>query len=212
MDWLENIKFDSNGLIPVITQDYKTSEVLMLAYMNEQALKDTITTGKVNYYSRSRQEQWLKGETSGNYQIVKNIAYDCDGDTLLIQVEQIGSACHTGNYSCFYRDIQNNKKSEFISTPIYFDARTLKEEYDTIINRKDFPKEDSYTNYLLNKGLDKTLKKIGEEATEVIIAAKNEDKNEMICETADLLYHLMVAMVQKDITWENIFKEIKNRK
>ncbi len=207
---MEDIKFDSNGLIPVITQDYKTKEVLMLAYMNKEALDKTIETGKVHYYSRSRKELWLKGETSGHYQLVKNILYDCDKDAILILVEQIGVACHTGHYSCFYRD-ENSEVSEVVKEPVYFDARVLKQEYDTIIDRKNNPKEGSYTNYLLDKGIDKTLKKVGEEAAEVIIAAKNPDKKEMIYEVSDLFFHLMVAMVERDITLEDIFKEIKTR-
>ena len=211
MDWLNEIKFDANGLVPAITQDYENKEVLMLAYMNEEALHKTIKTGKVHYYSRSRGEQWLKGETSGHYQIVHAIEYDCDGDTLLIQVEQIGAACHTGHRSCFYRDAEKSQTSETIKVE-YFDARMLKEEYNTIMDRKNDPKEGSYTNYLLDKGLDKTLKKVAEEAAEVIIAAKNFDKEETIGEIADLLYHLQVAMVQSDITWENVFEEIKNRR
>lgn len=209
---MDNIKFDSNGLIPVITQDYQNKDVLMLAYMNEEALNKTIQTNKVHYFSRSRKQLWLKGETSGHYQIVKNVTYDCDKDTLLIQVDQIGVACHTGHRSCFYRDINDNENNEIVVKPIYFDARMLKDEYDTIVERKNNPKEDSYTNYLLDKGIDKTLKKIGEEASEVIIAAKNNDKEEIICEIADLLYHTMVAMVQTDINWEDIFKEIGNRR
>jgi phosphoribosyl-ATP pyrophosphohydrolase/phosphoribosyl-AMP cyclohydrolase len=211
MDWLKEIKFDANGLIPVITQDYQNKEVLMLAYMNEVALNKTIETGKVHYYSRSRAEQWLKGETSGHYQIVKAITYDCDGDTLLIQVDQIGAACHTGHRSCFYRDTQKGEMGE-ASKVEYFDSRMLKDEYDTIVDRKNDPKEGSYTNYLLDKGIDKTLKKVGEEAAEVIIAAKNSDKDETVGEIADLLYHLQVAMVQSDIKWEDIFEEIKNRR
>lgn len=211
MDWLDNIKFNSDGLIPAITQDYKTKEVLMLAYMNKEALIKTVETRKVHYYSRSRKEQWLKGETSGHYQLVKSISYDCDGDTILIQAEQIGAACHTGHYSCFFRN-EDGENSSIIEQPDYFDARALKEEFDTIIDRKNNPIEGSYTNYLLDKGIDKTLKKIGEEAAEVIIAAKNTEKEEMIYEIADLLYHLSVSMVQKDINWNDIFKEIKNRR
>ncbi len=207
-----DIKFDKHGLVPVITQDYKTKEVLMLAYMNQEAFDKTLETGKVNYYSRSRKEQWLKGETSGHYQIVKSIKYDCDADALLIEVEQIGAACHTGHHSCFYRNIDGKDMNNNIQEVKYFDARVLKDEYDTIIDRKNNPKEGSYTNYLLDKGIDKTLKKVGEEASEVIIAAKNDNKDEIIYETADLLYHLMVAMVQRDISWEDIFEEIKSRR
>jgi phosphoribosyl-ATP pyrophosphohydrolase/phosphoribosyl-AMP cyclohydrolase len=211
MDWLNEIKYDANGLIPVISQDYQNKEVLMLAYMNDVALKKTIETGKVHYYSRSRAELWLKGETSGHYQIVKAITYDCDVDTLLIQVDQIGAACHTGHRTCFYRDVQKGEMGE-ASKVEYFDSRILKEEYDTIVDRKNDPKEGSYTNYLLDKGIDKTLKKVGEEASEVIIAAKNSDKDETVGEIADLLYHLQVAMVQSDIKWKDIFEEIKNRR
>lgn len=211
MDWLKEIKYDANGLVPVITQDYKDKEVLMLAYMNELALNKTIETGKVHYYSRSRAELWLKGETSGHYQLVKELTYDCDGDTILIQVEQIGAACHTGHRSCFYRDSIKGETSEATKVE-YFDSRMLKQEYDTIVDRKNDPKEGSYTNYLLDKGIDKTLKKVGEEAAEVIIAAKNSDKYETIGEIADLLYHLQVAMVQSDITWQDVFEEINNRR
>ncbi len=207
-----DIKFDKHGLVPVITQDYKTKEVLMLAYMNQEAFDKTLETGKVNYYSRSRKEQWLKGETSGNYQIVKSIKYDCDADALLIEVEQIGAACHTGHHSCFYRNIDGEEIDNNIQEVKYFDARVLKDEYDTIVDRKNNPKEGSYTNYLLDKGIDKTLKKVGEEASEVIIATKNDNKDEIIYEIADLLYHLMVAMVQRNINWEDIFKEIKSRR
>jgi len=207
-----DIKFDKHGLVPVITQDYKTKEVLMLAYMNQEAFDKTLETGKVNYYSRSRKEQWLKGETSGHYQIVKSIKYDCDADALLIEVEQIGAACHTGHHSCFYRNIEGKEIDNNIQEVKYFDARILKDEYDTIIDRKNNPKEGSYTNYLLDKGIDKTLKKVGEEASEVIIAAKNDSKDEIIYETADLLYHLMVVMVQRDISWEDVFEEIRSRR
>ena len=212
MDWLKDIKFDENGLVPAITQDYENKEVLMLAYMNEEALKKTIETGKVHYYSRSRKEQWLKGETSGHYQIVKAISYDCDGDTLLIQVEQVGAACHTGHRSCFYRNTELGETSEATVKVEYFDARVLKEEFETIIERKNNPQEGSYTNYLLDKGIDKTLKKVGEETAETIIAFKNGDNEETIGEIADMIYHLQVAMVQSDISWNDIFEEIKARR
>lgn len=212
MEWLKDIKFDANGLVPAITQDYENKEVLMLAYMNEEALRKTVETGKVHYYSRSRKEQWLKGETSGHYQLVKSISYDCDGDTLLIQVEQIGAACHTGHRSCFYRDTELGETSKIAVNVEYFDARVLKEEFETIIERKNNPQEGSYTNYLLDKGIDKTLKKVGEESAETIIAFKNGDNEETIGEIADMLYHLQVAMVQSDISWNDIFEEIKARR
>ena len=160
-------KLNSDGLIPVIVQDYKTNEVLMMAYMNEEAFDNTVKTGRMTYYSRSRQCQWVKGETSGHFQYVKSLAVDCDKDTLLAKVEQIGAACHTGNRSCFYTTIVGAD----------YDAKNplqvFESVYNTIMDRKENPKEGSYTNYLFEKGIDKILKKVGEEATEIVIAAKN---------------------------------------
>ena len=209
---LELIQFDGAGLVPVITQDAETNEVLMLAYMNEEALAKTLETGRVHYYSRSRQSLWQKGETSGNVQLVKEIRYDCDGDALLIQAEQIGSACHTGHRSCFYRNLQNETTS-----PLLQDAKALYSPavlltlYNTILNRKNNPVEGSYTNYLFNKGIDKILKKVGEESAEVIIAAKNNSKDEMVYEISDLMYHLSVLMVNNGLQWQDIFEELSGR-
>lgn len=198
-------KLNSEGLIPVIVQDYKTDEVLMLAYMNEEAFNNTISTGLMTYYSRSRSEQWVKGETSGHFQYVKSIEIDCDNDTLLAKVKQIGAACHTGNYSCFYRNIARKDYAE--TNPL----KVFKEVMDVIEDRKIHPKEGSYTNYLFDKGIDKILKKCGEEATEIIIAAKNTDPEEIIYEISDFLYHVMVLMSLKEVTWEEVTAELSKR-
>lgn len=199
-------KLNSDGLIPVIAQHYKTGEVLMLAYMNEESYNMTIKTGKMTYYSRSRQELWTKGLTSGHLQFVKSLTIDCDKDTILAKVSQIGAACHTGSPTCFFTDLAKKE---------YNDLNPLKmfnEVYDVISSRKNTPKQGSYTNYLMDKGLDKILKKIGEEATEIIIAAKNPDSEDIKYEISDFLYHLMVLMVEKDITWNDILKELADRR
>jgi len=198
-------KLNSDGLIPVIVQDYKTSQVLMLAYMNEEAYEKTVKTGQMTYFSRSRQSLWLKGETSGHFQYVKSLSYDCDADTLLAKVEQIGAACHTGAYSCFFNDIITYDFEE--KSPL----SVLTDVYDVIMDRKENPKEGSYTNYLFDKGIDKILKKVGEEATEIVIAAKNPNPNEIKYEISDFLYHVMVLMAEKGVTWDEIMKELANR-
>lgn len=198
-------KSNSDGMIPVIVQDYKTNQVLMLAYMNEEAYEKTIRTGTMTYFSRSRQSLWLKGETSGHYQYVKSLKYDCDADTLLAKVEQIGVACHTGEYSCFFNNIISYEFEE--KSPL----SVLTDVYDVIMDRKVNPKEGSYTNYLFDKGVDKILKKVGEEATEIVIAAKNPNPNEIKYEISDFLYHVMVLMAEKGVTWEEIMKELANR-
>ncbi|MCD8098310.1 MAG: bifunctional phosphoribosyl-AMP cyclohydrolase/phosphoribosyl-ATP diphosphatase HisIE [Lachnospiraceae bacterium] len=204
MEW-EELRPNSDGLVPVVVQDYRTLEVLMVAYMNEEAFDATIETGKMTYWSRSRQELWVKGMTSGHFQYIKALSIDCDNDTLLAKVSQVGAACHTGNYSCFYRDIL--KKEYDTSNPL----RVFKEVYDVIKDRKANPKEGSYTNYLFDKGLDKILKKVGEEATELVIAAKNPDPEEIKYEMSDLLYHAMVLMVERGVTWEDITEELAKR-
>ncbi len=198
-------KLNSDGHIPVIVQDYKTSEVLMLAYMNEEAYNKTLDTMTMHYYSRSRKELWLKGETSGHYQYVKSLSYDCDNDTILAKVEQIGSACHTGSYSCFFNDIVKADYNE--KNPL----EVLNDVYSVIADRKINPKEGSYTNYLFDKGIDKILKKVGEEATEIVIAAKNPNANEIKYEISDFLYHVMVLMVEKGVSWDEIMTELANR-
>ena len=198
-------KLNEQGLIPVIVQDYKTNEVLMMAYMNEEAFDHTVKTGRMTYYSRSRQCQWVKGETSGHYQYVRSLAADCDRDTLLAKVEQIGAACHTGNRSCFYTTIVGTDHDA--KNPL----QVFESVYDTIMDRRRNPKEGSYTNYLFDKGLDKILKKVGEEATEIVIAAKNPNPEEIKYEISDFLYHAMVLMVERGVTWEDITNELADR-
>lgn len=230
-DIIKDIKFDDKGLIPAITQDYRTDEVLMLAWMNAESLQRTLKTGKVHYFSRSRQSLWLKGETSGHFQYVKSISYDCDGDTILLKVEQVGAACHTGHRSCFFRKFEagslkaeehkneDNAAGLKADEPADKNAATeiagptvLKEVYDVISDRAAHPKEGSYTNYLFEKGLDKILKKIGEESSEVIIASKNGKKDEIMSEVSDLLYHIMVLLVERGMTLEDVYGELKGRR
>lgn len=200
---IEDIVFDNNGLITAVVQDFSTKEVLMVAYMNQESLEQTIKTGQTWFYSRSRKELWHKGETSGNFQSVKGIRYDCDGDALLIEVEPQGPACHTGMRSCFYRNIVESE-----STPI---DSVISRLFGTVKERKANPKEGSYTSYLFDKGIDKILKKVGEETSEVIIAAKNNSKDELIYETADLVYHMTVLMVNQGIDYKDIADELKKR-
>ena len=201
-----DFKHLDNGLIPVVVQDYRTNEVLMVAYMNEESFNKTIETGKMTYYSRSRQELWLKGDTSGHFQHVKSLMLDCDNDTILAKVRQIGAACHTGSYRCFFKELA---KKEFSKKDPF---KILQEDYDKIIDRKNNPKEGSYTNYLFDKGIDKILKKCGEEAAEIIIAAKNPESEELKYEIADFLYHMMVLMAECGIDWEDVAMELLNRR
>lgn len=201
---MSEIKLDfakQDGLVPVIVTDYQTGQVLMLAYMNEEAYHLTLETKQMHYWSRSRQEIWHKGATSGHYQYVKSIKTDCDCDTLLVAVKQEGAACHTGAYSCFFNDICDDRKDKDMLETLYKEA----------IDRKENPKEGSYTNYLFDKGLDKILKKVGEEATEVVIAAKNADKDEIANETADVLYHLAVMLVETGVSIEDVDAVLKAR-
>ena len=199
------LKLNPSGLIPVIVQDYKTNEVLMLAYMNKEAFNHTVKSGRMTYYSRSRKELWIKGETSGHYQYLKSLTVDWDKDTLLAKVEQIGAACHTGSRSCFFQQIVGNDYDT--TNPL----QVFESVYGTIMNRKENPKEGSYTNYLFDKGIDKILKKVGEEATEIVIAAKNPNPEEIKYEISDFLYHVMVLMVERGITWEDITRELAER-
>ncbi|WP_425365072.1 bifunctional phosphoribosyl-AMP cyclohydrolase/phosphoribosyl-ATP diphosphatase HisIE [Eubacterium ruminantium] len=199
-------KTDANGLVPCIAQDYKTGEVLMLAYMNEESYNKTIETGRMTYYSRSRNELWTKGDTSGHYQFVKSLTIDCDNDTILAKVSQVGAACHTGNRSCFFTPLVSKEYNDTNPLTVFSDV------YNIIMDRKKNPKEGSYTNYLFDKGIDKILKKVGEECTEVVIAAKNPDPEEMKYEISDLLYHLMVLMADRGTTWEDITKELAERR
>ena len=201
-----DFKLNSDGMVPVIAQDYQTNEVLMLAYMNEEAFNTTLETGKMTYWSRSRNELWTKGLTSGHLQFVKSLTLDCDNDTILAKVRQIGAACHTGSKSCFFNEI-TKKDYEESSNPL----QVFEEVFDVIKDRKIHPKEGSYTNYLFDKGIDKILKKLGEEATEIVIAAKNPNPNEVKYEISDFLYHMMVLMAEKNVTWEEITTELANR-
>lgn len=204
VEWSE-FKLNEQGMIPVVVQDYQTSEVLMLAYMNEEAFNTTLATGKMTYYSRSRQELWTKGETSGHYQYVKSLTIDCDKDTILAKVSQVGVACHTGNPTCFFTELV--KKEYTGKNPL----KVFENVYNVIADRKVHPKEGSYTNYLFDKGIDKILKKVGEEATEIVIAAKNPEPEEIKYEISDFLYHMMVLMVEKGITWEEVMEELSQR-
>ena len=200
-----DLKCDAAGLVPVVCQDAVTSQVLMVAYMNEEAFTQTVREGIMTYYSRSRKCLWKKGDTSGHYQYVKALYSDCDNDTLLAKVVQIGNACHTGEYSCFFNEIM--KKDTDIANPY----TVLEDVMKVILDRKVNPKEGSYTNYLFDKGIDKILKKVGEEATEIVIAAKNPEAEECKYEIADFLYHVMVLMAVKGLTWDDIMEELANR-
>ena len=201
----EDFKKNTDGHVTVVVQDYRTNEVLMVAYMNEEAYNKTIETGIMTYFSRSRNELWVKGETSGHYQYVRSLTADCDMDTILAKVAQIGNACHTGSYSCFFNEIV--KRDTGVNDPL----KVFENVYNVIMDRKNNPKEGSYTNYLFDKGIDKILKKVGEEATEIVIAAKNPDKEEVKYEIADFLYHVMVLMAECGLDWTDITKELANR-
>ena len=199
---IENLKFDEKGLIPAIVVDAISKEVLTLAYMNKESLQITMEKKLTCFWSRSRQELWLKGETSGNYQHVVSITADCDNDALVVMVEPQGPACHTGETSCFFNTIfENDELKEF----------SLSGLVKLIEGRKINKTEGSYTTYLFEKGLDKILKKVGEECTEVIIAAKANDKKETIYEIADLCYHTLVLMIEQGISLEDIHKELASR-
>ncbi len=202
---MEDLKrfFLKGELVPAIVQDYKTKEVLMLAYMNEESLAKTLETGYTWFYSRSRGELWNKGATSGHTQKVVRLDYDCDEDTLLVYVEQTGAACHTGNRSCFYRTLVENEEVP--------EANPLVSLEEVIADRKANPEEGSYTCYLFEKGLDKVLKKVGEECAETIIAAKNADKTELNGEVNDLIYHLMVMMNICDLPLDDVLAELEKR-
>ena len=198
---LDELKFDEKGLIPAIVVDDETGKVLTLAYMNRESLQVSMEKGLTCFWSRSRQELWLKGETSGNYQHIVSITADCDGDALEVRVKKDGPACHTGEESCFHNPILGEKADKF----------QLEGLYQLLLSRKKELPEGSYTTYLFQKGLDKILKKVGEESTEVIIAGKAEDKAETIYEIADLAYHVLVLMVQMGISVEEIRAELASR-
>lgn len=199
---IEDLKFDEQGLIPAIVVDAVSKQVLTLAYMNRESLAISMEKGLTCFWSRSRQELWLKGETSGNYQHIVSITADCDGDALVVMVEPDGPACHKGTVSCFEQPLwKNEEKTEF----------SLQALMQLIQGRKTDKKDGSYTTYLFEKGLDKILKKVGEESTEVIIAAKAQDKKETVYEIADLAYHVMVLMIEAGISLEDIHRELASR-
>lgn len=205
---MENIKFDEKGLIPAVVQDAVTGEVLMVAYMNEESLEMTKKTKRATFWSRSRGELWEKGKTSGNFMYVKEIRVDCDADCLLLKVEPAGAACHTGKRTCFYRDIEG--------TEIDLDKKDNSDILSRLMavteDRKINPQAGSYTNYLFDKGEDKILKKVGEEAAEVVIAGKNRSKDEISYEVADLMYHLTVMLADNNMSWGDIFDELEKRR
>ena len=199
---IKELKFDKDGLIPAVVVDAVTKKVLTVAYMNEESLKISMEKGLTCFWSRSRQELWLKGETSGNYQHIVSITADCDGDALVIVVDKEGPACHLGTDSCFSNELwHSDERAEF----------SLQGLYELLEGRKTDKPEGSYTTYLFEKGIDKILKKVGEECTEVIIAAKADDKAETVYELADLAYHAMVLMVEMGITVEDVHKELASR-
>jgi len=199
------IKYGPDGLIPTIVQDWRTNEVLMMAYSNKESLEKTIESGDVHFFSRSRSELWHKGDTSGNYMKVVSIKTDCDYDTLLITAKPEGPACHTGAKNCFFNEIYAKEGSQFNSAMLF-------ELYDVILSRKENPVEGSYTNYLFDSGIDKILKKVGEESAETIIGAKNNSKDEVVYEASDLLYHLGVLLAHMGIGFEDIFESLRLRR
>ena len=199
---IDELKFDEKGLIPAVVIDNKTKKLLTLAYMSRESLEISIEKGLTCFFSRSRRELWLKGETSGNYQHIVSITADCDGDALVVVVEKDGPACHTGTDSCFNNTVwESDKLQEF----------SLQGLYDMLVGRNEQRPEGSYTTYLFEKGIDKILKKVGEENTEVIIAAKADDKKETVYEIADLTYHVMVLMIEMGISLEDIHRELASR-
>lgn len=204
---MTKIRFDERGLVPAIAQDARTGAVLMLAYMNAEALQATLDSGYATYFSRSRQCLWRKGETSGHTQRVLAVHYDCDGDALLLTVEQAGPACHTGEYTCFHNAVVTADEEDMPAT-----AAVLQQVYDVIADRQENPREGSYTNYLLDKGVEKICKKVGEEASETIIAAMKGKPEEVCYEAADLMYHLLVLLFQQRVTPQDVYEELSRRR
>lgn len=215
MEFLKEVKFDERGLIPAIIQDVASGEVLMLAYMNRESLQETIASGRTHFWSRSRNRLWMKGETSGNYQEVREIKLDCDGDALLIRVEQKGVACHAGEKSCFFRRIKEGRLTKIeTGKPIWVretPAAILQKVFAVILDRKRNPMGGSYTCKLLDGGREGILKKIGEEASELIIGSMEGDPSQITYEVADLIYHLLVLLGFHDIPLEAVYKELNRR-
>lgn len=214
---IQNLKFDEQGLIPAVVQHSRTNEILTLAYMNEESLTRTLQTGQTWFWSRSRKELWHKGGTSGNFQNVVDIRLDCDGDALVVMVDPEGPACHLGEDTCFHRPLQENEYQHLQKSISLVNQSSLElgilldELYRLIEERKKKRPEGSYTTYLFNAGLDKILKKVGEESAETIIAAKNHSTQQMASEISDLLYHLLVLMSERGVHLEDIFNELKQR-
>lgn len=202
----DEFKLNSDGLIPCVTQHYKTGEVLMAAYMNKESYEKTIRTGRMTYWSRSRNELWTKGDTSGHYQFVKSLTIDCDKDTILAKVSQVGAACHTGSRTCFFTDLVKKEYND--TNPM----KVFEEVYASILDIKEEPQDGAYAGYLFDKGIDRILKKVGEGASEIIIAGKNPDSENIKYEISDFMYHLMVLMVEKGIRWKDITEELADRK
>ena len=209
---IDQLKFDEKGLIPAVVVDAVSKKVLTVAYMNKEALEKTLETKQMTYFSRSRNELWVKGETSGYYQYMKGLSIDCDGDALLFQIEQVGGiSCHTGNSSCFYRDLDEDVEITINRVKVSNSSNEFKNLELTILDRIKNPKEGSYTNYLVEKGDNKILKKVGEEATEIVLACKDGKKEEIVFEISDLIYHLTVEMATKGISWDDVEEELKKR-
>ena len=231
---IHRLKFDAEGLIPAVVQDHASGEVLMLAYMNSESLAHTLQSGETWFWSRSRAELWHKGGTSGHTQKVIDISLDCDGDTLLVRVEPQGPACHTGEQSCFFENLSQERREvsadptgvtspseaeiekhggtlSLVNGPAMDLGITLQDLFSLILDRRDQRPENSYTSYLFNSGLDKILKKVGEEASETIIAAKNEGTRELTAELTDLLYHLLVLMAEREVSLRDIVSELSSR-
>ena len=207
MIFIDNLHFDQNGLIPAIAQDWVDGSILMMAWMNKESLTKTLESGEVHYWSRSRKELWHKGKTSGHYQKLKGIRADCDSDTILLSIEQIGSiSCHTGRKSCFFKDLETNQ--DYLYPP--FDA--CGELFRVIENRKIKPEEGSYTNSLFIDGDNKILKKIGEETAEFIMAIKDKDPISIANEAADLVFHLQVALAHQNVSWTEVLKVLAKRR
>ncbi|BBI31106.1 bifunctional phosphoribosyl-AMP cyclohydrolase/phosphoribosyl-ATP diphosphatase HisIE [Cohnella abietis] len=213
---LEQVAWSADGLVPAVVQDAHSKEVLMLAYMNKESLQKSLESGQTWFWSRSRGELWNKGATSGNTQQIVSLHYDCDGDTLLVKVQQKGPACHTGAYSCFYRDAEVSGDAAISSpSPAVEDRYGPLSRLEATIAQRDAERtEGAYTTYLFEKGVDKILKKVGEETAEVIIAAKNRDQEELRCEAADLIFHLMVLLREQGVPFDGVLQELefRNRK
>lgn len=209
---LDQIKWDAHGLVPAVVQDVQSKEVLMMAYMNEESLKLSLETGYTWFWSRSRNELWNKGATSGHKQKIESLLYDCDGDTLLVKVQQIGPACHTGSYSCFTHPLPVEGADDSQQHDASSDRFAMLGQLETTIAQRYAERpEGTYTTYLFEKGVDKILKKIGEESAEVIIAAKNKDNDELRAEASDLIFHLMVLLREQGLPFDAILSELKER-